>query len=46
MPSAHYQKTTYKDLKNDFRSHQLGYFEEFYNNSSMKKIKELGLIII
>jgi len=43
---VHHQKTTYQDLKNDFKSHQLGDFEEFYNNSSMKKIKELGLLVI
>ena len=46
MPSAHHQKTTYQDFKNDFKSHQLGDFEEFYNNPSMKKIKELGLLVI
>ena len=46
MPSAHYQKTTFQDFVNDFKSHQLGDFEQFYKSASMEKLKELGLLVI
>jgi hypothetical protein len=46
MPSAHYQKTTFQDFMNDFKSHQLGDFEQFYKSASMEKLKELGLLVI
>ena len=46
MPSAHYQKTTFQDFMNDFKSNQLGDFEQFYKSASMEKLKELGLLVI